>query len=155
MFPDAFIAATEPNTARREVLQSVADDYDVTLYTEETAGPTEPFDLVVVDVPCSNSGVFARRPEAKYRYKEKTIDSLVELQREILRGACDVLKSGGHLLYATCSIDTEENESQVRWLTDKRHLQCVNRVNTMPHGLPGAHASSWHDGGFAALLSKG
>ena len=155
MFPDAFIAATEPNIARREVLQSVADEYDVTVYTEETAGPSEPFDLVVVDAPCSNSGVFARRPEAKYRYKEKTIDALVELQREILRESYDVLKSGGHLLYATCSIDAEENESQVQWLADKQRLQCVNRNRTMPKGLPGEYASSWHDGGFSALLSKG
>ena len=155
MFPDAFLAATEPNESRRQTLLQVASEHEVTVYTEETAGPSEPFDLVVVDAPCSNSGVFARRPEAKYRYKEKVIASLVELQRDILKESCDVLKSGGHLLYATCSIDVEENESQVRWLTDKGHLQCVNRISAIPHGLPGAQKTDWHDGGFAALLLKG
>ncbi len=155
MFPDAYIAATEPNEARRMALLEVASEHDVTVYTPDTAGPTEPFDLVVVDAPCSNSGVFARRPEAKYRYKEKTIASLVELQQDILRESCDVLSNSGHLLYATCSIDSEENDAQVAWLTEKRKLQCVNRVSTLPQGLPCMPNTSWHDGGFAALLSRG
>lgn len=155
MFPDAFIAATEPNDMRRQTLMEVASEHDVTVYTEDTAGPTEPFDLVVVDAPCSNSGVFARRPEAKYRYKEKTIDSLVQLQRDILKESCDVLSQQGHLLYATCSIDREENENQMKWLAEKRHLHLVNRTLVMPNGMPGTLKTEWHDGGFAALLSRG
>tara|TARA_B100000959_G_scaffold284540_1_gene356492 strand:+ start:1608 stop:2906 length:1299 start_codon:yes stop_codon:yes gene_type:complete len=152
MFPDAMIGATEPNEIRRASLLELADEYSIEVFTPETTGPTEPFDLVLVDVPCSNSGVFARRPEAKYRYNKKHIDSVVELQRTILGEAIEVLQSRGHLLYATCSIDDYENEAQANWLSDKKNLYGCDQIRTLPFGKPGSDPTSWHDGGYAALL---
>jgi 16S rRNA (cytosine967-C5)-methyltransferase len=152
LFPDAIIAATEPNDARREYLQELAGEIDVTVYSQETDGPTEPFDLVVVDAPCSNSGVFSRRSEAKYRYDKKHIDSLVDLQQEILQDATSVLQNKGYLLYATCSIDTAENDKQVEWLTEKYQMKLVSEQSTFPSGFPGSEPSKWHDGGYVALL---
>ena len=152
MFPDAMIGATEPNEERRKVLSEIAGDLDVEVYSQETDGPSEPFDLIVVDTPCSNSGVFARRPEAKYRYKEKQIESLVALQREILSESCQVLRRQGHLLYATCSIDQEENQSQVNWLKLNKGFSCIDMKETFPNGAPSGDPTQWHDGGFAALL---
>ena len=152
MFPDAIIGATEPNDVRRASLLEIADDYSIEVFTPESQGPTEPFDLVVVDAPCSNSGVFARRPEAKYRYNKKSVDSVVELQRSILSEATEVLQPRGHLLYATCSIDDAENESQAHWLATKQKLYGCDQIRTLPSGKPGSDPTTWHDGGFATLL---
>ena len=152
LFPNAMIGATEPNDSRRASLLEIADEYSIKVFTPETEGPTEPFDLVLVDVPCSNSGVFARRPEAKYRYNKATIDSVIELQRTILSEATEVLQARGHLLYATCSIDDAENEAQANWLTTKRKLYGCDQIRTLPSGQPNSDPATWHDGGFATLL---
>ena len=152
MFPDAYIGATEPNEPRRESLHEIADEYNIAVYTPETQGPTEPFDLILVDAPCSNSGVFARRPEAKYRYNKKSIDSVVDLQREILDEAVEVLLPKGHLLYATCSVDDAENEGQANWLSTKKKLLHCEQLRTLPSGCPGSDPASWHDGGYAVLM---
>ncbi len=152
MFPNAMIAATEPNDVRRAFLEEISDELNVTVYAPGLDGPTEPFDLVVVDAPCSNSGVFSRRPEARYRYDKKHIDSLVELQQEILQDARSILQNKGHLLYATCSIDPVENTAQVEWLVEHQRLELVSEKTTMPSGFPGSDSTKWHDGGFAALL---
>jgi 16S rRNA C967 or C1407 C5-methylase (RsmB/RsmF family) len=96
--------------------------------------------------------VFARRPEAKYRYNKKNIDSVVELQRSILAEAIEVLHPKGHLLYATCSIESEENESQSNWIRKKQKLIECDCVKTIPSGQPNSDPSGWHDGGYASLL---
>ena len=154
LFPQAMIGATEPNEHRRSSLLAVAKDFDIHVYTQDSEGPSEPFDLVVVDVPCSNSGVFARRPEAKYRYTKKNIDSVIELQREIVTEALEVLGKGGYILYATCSIDDAENEGQAQWLASKKYLQQIQELRTLPSGAPGSDPATWHDGGYAVLLQK-
>ena len=154
LFPNAMIGATEPNEARRNSLLSIAAEFDISVYSPNEDGPTEPFDLVVADVPCSNSGVFARRPEAKYRYDQKHIASLVELQRSIVRDGVAVLNRGGCMLYATCSIDREENGSQVAWMKSKRGLSLLNQSAALPSGAPNSDPAMWHDGGFAALLQR-
>ncbi|MBT4530255.1 MAG: hypothetical protein HOC27_03535 [Phycisphaerae bacterium] len=152
MFPNAMIGATEPNETRRTSLLEIANEHNITVFTDETDGPTEPFDLVIVDVPCSNSGVFARRPEAKYRYNKKTINSVIELQKDILGEAVEVLQPNGYLLYATCSIDDSENEGQANWLTSKQQLYHCDQKRTLPSGQPGSDPTTWHDGGYAVLL---
>jgi 16S rRNA (cytosine967-C5)-methyltransferase len=152
MFPDAMIGATEPNDARRASLLDLATDYNIEVFTPESEGPTEPFDVVLVDAPCSNSGVFARRPEAKYRYNKKTLDSVIELQRSILKEAVEVLQPRGFLLYATCSIEDSENEHQAHWLASKCGLVGCEQIRTMPSGQPSSDPTNWHDGGFATLL---
>jgi 16S rRNA (cytosine967-C5)-methyltransferase len=152
LFPDAMIGATEPNDERRMSLTEVAKEIDVAVYATNTGGPTEQFDLVVVDTPCSNSGVFARRPEAKLRYDGEHVASLVELQRTILRDAIPILQNKGHLLYTTCSIDHAENDAQIQWLTTKHLMRTCLDTFTLPSGRPGSDPTRWHDGGFAALL---
>ena len=152
MFPEAMIGATEPNEERRASLIKVAAELDVTVYSQETKGPSEPFDLIIVDAPCSNSGVFARRPEAKYRYNKKNVDSVAELQRAILSEAVEVLQSRGYLLYATCSIDSHENEQQSSWLSTKQKLMSCDQISINPTGTPGSDPTLWQDGGYATLL---
>jgi len=71
--------------------------------------PEGSYDAVLVDAPCSNTGVLARRPEARWRVKERHLGNLTERQAKILREAAAFLREGGVLVYSTCSLEPEEN----------------------------------------------
>ncbi|MBF0382132.1 MAG: 16S rRNA (cytosine(967)-C(5))-methyltransferase RsmB [Magnetococcales bacterium] len=79
--------------------------------TELLAG--EMFDKILLDAPCSGTGIIRRHPEIKWRRKAQDIDNLVKEQRAILEAVAKVLRPGGVLLYATCSVESEENEKQI------------------------------------------
>lgn len=70
-------------------------------------------DRVLVDAPCSNLGVLRRNPDAKWRRRPEDFATLVPAQREILTAAADLVRPGGVLVYATCSLEPEENEEVV------------------------------------------
>ncbi|MHB8416130.1 MAG: RsmB/NOP family class I SAM-dependent RNA methyltransferase, partial [Acidiferrobacteraceae bacterium] len=70
-------------------------------------------DRVLVDAPCSGSGTWRRNPDLKWRLDTATIDRLVQTQSRILDAASRLVKAGGHLLYATCSLLPDENEQRV------------------------------------------
>jgi 16S rRNA (cytosine967-C5)-methyltransferase len=109
--------------------------------------PPGPFDAVLVDVPCSNTGVLGKRPEARWRIDEAQIAELVRQQEALLMAACKRLKPGGRVVYSTCSIEPEENEQIVRHILDARTdlmLVCER------HHVPGRPA----DGGYQALLQR-
>ncbi len=71
------------------------------------------FSRVLVDVPCSGTGTLARNPEIKTRLRPQDLPRLAETQSQILRNALEVLAPGGRLVYATCSLEPEENEGVV------------------------------------------
>ncbi len=73
------------------------------------------FDCVVIDAPCSGSGTWGRNPDAKWRFTPQNLQSLVDVQRRILESAQRLVKPGGRLFYATCSLLSEENEQQLDW----------------------------------------
>ena len=75
-------------------------------------------DKVVIDAPCTGSGTWRRRPDAKWRFDEKNMEIRVEQQEEVLSEAAPFVKLGGHLIYITCSIFPEENENQVYSFTE-------------------------------------
>jgi 16S rRNA (cytosine967-C5)-methyltransferase len=109
--------------------------------------PAGPFDAILVDVPCSNTGVLGKRPEARWRITPAEITELSGQQRTLLVAACQRLKPGGRVVYSTCSIEPEENEQIVR--------QVLNQIPAMSlvaerHHVPGNPA----DGGYQALLSR-
>lgn len=70
-------------------------------------------DVVLLDVPCSGTGTLRRHPDARWRLSPEGLAGLVELQAEILEAASDLVPSGGLLVYATCSLEDEENVAQV------------------------------------------
>ncbi len=74
-----------------------------------------PGEAVLVDAPCSGSGVLRRRPDLRWARSEADFASLVTLQREILAAAAKLVQPGGVLLYSTCSVDDEENGQNVDW----------------------------------------
>lgn len=71
------------------------------------------FDRILLDAPCSGTGTLARNPEIKWRLQAQDIVRLAEVQRKMLRNALAVLAPGGRLVYATCSLESEENEQVV------------------------------------------
>ena len=74
----------------------------------------EKFDRILVDAPCSASGVIRRHPDIKTLRRDTDIEPLVKLQFEILTSAWQMLKPGGELLYITCSIFKDENQNQIK-----------------------------------------
>jgi len=74
----------------------------------------EKFDRILIDAPCSASGVIRRHPDIKTLRRETDIGPLVKLQSEILMSAWQMLEAGGELLYVTCSIFKDENQNQVK-----------------------------------------
>ena len=86
----------------------------------------EQFDRILLDAPCSGTGVIRRHPDIKWLRKADDIDKLVVLQQQILDNIWSLLKPGGTLLYATCSILPEENSEQIsRFIEQNQDAQLI------------------------------
>ncbi|KLN62659.1 hypothetical protein WH96_02225 [Kiloniella spongiae] len=125
------------------------------------------FDRVLVDAPCSGIGSWRRAPDSKWRRDEKDLEELVALQESILTSAARLVKPGGRLVYATCSLLPVENEDQVAKLLRSRpdfKLVPVKGIwaEKMPTSMPEAMgdmlrlspATNDTDGFFAAVLER-
>ncbi len=117
------------------------------------------FDRILLDVPCSASGVVRRHPDIKYLRQPEDIQRIRRQQADILEATAGLLKPGGHLLYATCSVFDEENEQQVeRFLS--RHPEFESRTPSLGQGLPQTHGVQLlphpddGDGFYYAMLQK-
>lgn len=82
---------------------------------EALAGLGPRFDVVFVDAPCSGTGAWRRRPDAKWRLKPANLAERQNDQRAILEMAAPLVKPGGQLVYVTCSVLPEENDDQIAW----------------------------------------
>ncbi|WP_298865525.1 16S rRNA (cytosine(967)-C(5))-methyltransferase RsmB [uncultured Gimesia sp.] len=111
----------------------------------ETELPEAPFDAILVDVPCSNSGVLGKRPEARWRIDDTAISELNEIQRYLIQLALDHLKPEGKLVYSTCSFDRRENEELLQSVLPQYPGRKIIRENQHLPGNPG-------DGGYQALI---
>lgn len=105
------------------------------------------FDAVLVDAPCSNTGVLRRRVEVRGRLGPGDLAALAALQRDLLERALPLVRPGGRLVYSTCSLEPEENEAVVAALL-AAHPGLV--AATAFDVLPNADA----DGGFACVLTR-
>lgn len=76
-------------------------------------------DLVLVDAPCSGSGTLRRHPDLKWRLQPQEVAHYRQLQRQIMAAAARLLRPGGRLVYATCSLLADENEAQMAWLAQR------------------------------------
>lgn len=105
------------------------------------------FDAILLDVPCSNTGVIRRKPDVRWSFSDAKLNELTTLQKAILNNAAKALRPGGRLVYSTCSIEPEENTAQIRnFLEDNPDFTLSSSRLIMP--------STDNDGAFAALLLK-
>ncbi|OGC41729.1 16S rRNA (cytosine(967)-C(5))-methyltransferase [candidate division WOR-3 bacterium RBG_13_43_14] len=118
----------------------------------------EDVDKVLVDAPCSNSGVVAKRPEVKERVNAKVIARLSRLQLDLLNNATTCIKKGGSIIYSTCSILPQENEEIVeQFLGQHKNFELEPAKDFTPIGdtylkiLPGEY---YTDGLFAARMKR-
>ncbi len=105
-------------------------------------------DRLLLDVPCSGSGVLRRNPDAKWRLTEEELTRLITLQQDLLGRYTRMLKGGGLLVYATCSIFPSENEMQVeKFLSTNKDFTLEEQIRISPQ-------KSGFDGFFIARMRK-
>jgi 16S rRNA (cytosine967-C5)-methyltransferase len=129
-------------SAHRLGLQSVVPH----LVKPQEDPPAGPFDAALVDVPCSNTGVLGRRPEARWRLRPGDWGHLVQLQKKLLLQACERVRPDGAVVYSTCSIEPEENEQVVRAVLQAMPFDLEDEKTSRP-GSPA-------DGGYRARLRR-
>jgi 16S rRNA (cytosine967-C5)-methyltransferase len=118
----------------------------VRLHPERNGGPPAgPFDAVLVDVPCSNTGVLGRRPEARWRLRPGDFGHLVRLQSKLLLQAGERVRPGGAVVYSTCSVEPEENQQVVRTVLQGMPMLVLEEEQEQTPGRPA-------DGGYWARL---
>lgn len=122
-------------------------------------GTVEQFDRVLLDVPCSGTGVFSKRPDLKWRVTGEDVSRLSGIQRDMLENAARLVREGGVLVYSTCTLEHEENEDTVQHFIDGHPEFIIERDKRferfehgcgylmLPHQMMGT-------GAFAALLRR-
>lgn len=147
LHPDAKIVATDTHPGRRDALRSATASIENVSVIEPDQAGDQKYDLILLDVPCSNTGVLARRPEARYRYSQQTLGELVKLQRTIIEQAREWLAADGLLLYSTCSIEPPENQNQIKRLV-KQGAQALHEHQQFPSGT----GDTYTDASYHALV---
>jgi 16S rRNA (cytosine967-C5)-methyltransferase len=109
--------------------------------------PEGSLDALLLDLPCSNTGVIRRRPDVRWTFSANKLQELLSLQAGILERSQSLLGAGGRLVYSTCSIEPEENSGQVaRFLKRHPEFNLCHEQQLLP--------DERHDGAYAALLVK-
>lgn len=148
------IIAQDTHRARLQRVRQNCDRLGVTCVELSTStGVTHPelsltFDRILVDAPCSNTGVMRRRVDLRWRVTAEEIQRLRTVQIDLLHDASLQLKPGGSLVYSTCSLEPEENEAVVReFLAKHPEFRCLKEQQLTPfeHHV---------DGAFVALLRR-
>lgn len=102
------------------IRMQLADKVDVQVWDATVTDETliEKADVVLMDVPCSGLGVLGKKRDIKYNVTPESMESLNELQKQIVEGSWKYVKKGGTLLYSTCTIHKEENEDMCKWICE-------------------------------------
>ncbi|MBR7130690.1 MAG: RsmB/NOP family class I SAM-dependent RNA methyltransferase [Lentisphaeria bacterium] len=142
--PDSRITAADISALRQEQTRENFARHRINgeVITADPSEITGKFDLVIADVPCSNTGVFRRRPDALWRFSGSALAEVMRLQRRIVRRAAELTQDNGFLLVSSCSIEEDEN----RALTRISGWEVVKECTLLP--------DDGHDGAFAALMKK-
>lgn len=133
------LGPTRDNLARLGVKNTTVSRVD--WKTPEAARDLPLFDAILLDAPCSNSGVMRRRIDVRWRIQERDFDRQAQAQLELLRNVARALKPGGRIVYSTCSLDHAENEDVI--------AASGFAVESVITSLPWRDG---HDGAYAALL---
>ncbi len=152
LFPKARLFANELLKARMERLKQNITKYQIQAELSLEDGTcfsfSLPKDLILIDAPCSNSGVLHKKPEARFRIEENTLQELKNMQLQLLLSARKGLTEKGQIWYMTCSVLKEENEKVIEAFLESCPDMKLKREKTILPDLEGL------DGGYAALLVK-
>ena len=160
--PTGSVVAVDPSAPRMQLLRRAVEERNITniavrevgMMSELEPGDPKQFDRILIDAPCSNSGVFARRPEARYHQSDHALASLAKLQDRILDDTAHALKPGGRLVYSTCSVWREENEDRVKaFLARHADYRLLHEDAILPSFSE--DPARYHDGGYLAVLARG
>jgi 16S rRNA (cytosine967-C5)-methyltransferase len=122
----------------------------VTVIGYEKLSENSKFDAILLDVPCSNTGVLAKRPEVRLRIRPQTIAKLTKIQGGLLEYAASMIEPKGKICYSTCSIQRCENNDVVNTFIKQHSEFSLEKENFL---LPFADACDF-DGGYVAILVK-
>lgn len=166
--PGAHVLATDSNRARLSKLPIRAGRAGASIETRLLSPPNElaeladwhgAADLVLVDAPCSGSGTWRRSPEGRWRLTPGRLDRVIALQAHLLELAAELVRPGGHLVYAVCSILSREGAGQIEDFLG-RHSSWIREETPITGGradgagrllTPGQDAT---DGFFVARLAR-
>lgn len=120
-----FVAAADVSRGRigrvRQNVERVGVADRVSLVVADARqAPFRPVEAVLLDAPCTGTGTFRRHPDGRWRIGPRELAQLVVLQRELFDAAAEQVSPGGVLVYATCSLEPEENEEQVEAFLQRR-----------------------------------
>jgi 16S rRNA (cytosine967-C5)-methyltransferase len=150
LFPSAKLFANDVSPAKLRLLKANFEKYAVEATLTEGKGEDystdQLFDLIILDVPCSNSGVLNKRPEARWRLTKKALEDLKVTQLALIERAAKLLAPEATLLYITCSLLKQENEQLMEEACKKFGLKKAGYQECI---LP---ADGVWDGGFACTL---
>ncbi len=145
----------------RRNLQRAGGGNETVVVADARTPPLRPLDAVLVDAPCLGTGTLARHPDARWRVTPEGLAALSERQAEILRGVAHAVAPGGLLVYATCSLEPEENQEQVdRFLREHADFRREASRSIPPELLtPDGDLTLWPqqhdtDGAYAARLRR-
>lgn len=139
------VSLIEENIERCGLKNICAKQADARILEEDR---TATADIVIADLPCSGLGVIGKKPDIKYKMTEETCRELSVLQREILHTVQHYVKSGGVLMYSTCTINPQENEENVRWfLKEHTEFELEKQQQILPQ-------TGKNDGFFLAKLVR-
>ncbi len=137
----------EENTSRLQLNSIRTVEYK---NLQKVCNETGLFDCILLDVPCSNTGVLAKRLEVRYRIKPQAVKKLTKTQLELLNTVATMLKPQGKICYSTCSIQKEENGELVRkFLQTNSNFELESELLTLPSAGPFDH-----DGGYVAIINR-
>lgn len=127
------LAMIEETAQRLGITMIETQQKDASQFYEEDV---EQFDKVLVDAPCSGLGLIRKKPDIKLKKNGNDIDSLCQLQKEILNQAAYYVKKGGILVYSTCTICKKENNKNIEWFLDThKNFQLENAFDFLPNNL--------------------
>lgn len=159
------VIAGDRNVARvrrlKQNLDRAGSGREFPIAADAAAPPLRPCAAVLLDAPCLGTGTFARHPDARWKVSPRGLEVIIQKQRDLLAGVATAVQPGGLLVYATCSIEPEENEQQVdRFLATHPDFSrepgpAVDPASLSPAGdltlLPQRHGT---DGAYAARLRR-
>lgn len=151
LYPDAQLTVNDSAEQKikrlSENLERFSCPAQILCQKGEEITSSELFDLILIDAPCSNSGVLYKCPEARWKISEELLTGLAETQMKLLANAVRLLKKDGKIWFMTCSILAKENEQQVKKACALFGLKIDGEsVLQLPD-------SEGHEGGFACQLS--